>query len=250
MHVIARSHGLDPEQICKSEGAWDAPLARKQDGEYKIAPGTLLQTCLTTDFYLEDVPDEWRAHVFDIARRRTDVGFAILTKSAYRIPECLPDDWLDPKTGEPAYGNIELVVTVEDQSAVDRLQYLVETPAQRKRVMCEPLIGEVDIYDYLATGEIDYVLCGGENYGAARICDESWVRSLSEQCQEANVPFSFFDTGENFRMGFGPIVQERYKDKRREFAHELGLDYRPGEYPSLDLRVHPADDLFEGDTLF
>lgn len=250
MHVIARSHGLDPNEIAVSKSAWNEPLAKNRDGSYKIDPGTVLQTCLTTDFFLEEAPDEWRAHVLDIARRRTDVGFSILTKRAHRIKECLPDDWADPETGEPAYRNVELAVTVENQDATSRIEHLIGVPAARKRIMCEPLIGPVDIREYLETGEIDYVLCGGENYRACRICDERWVADLSRQCADAGVPFSFFDSGENFRRKDGQVVQEHYKKKRRELAWNLGYDIDPLGYKELDLRTHPADDIFSGESLF
>lgn len=250
MHIIATSHGLAPNEIVRSKTNWNAPVAKDVAGQYKIAPGSFVNVCLTSDFCLEDVSDEWRQHVWEIIARRPDVAFAILTKRAARLSECLPDDWLD-EDEQPKYENVELAVTVEDQQAADeRIPYLLEIPAARKRIMCEPLIGAVDMSEYLATGEISYVLCGGENYNAARLCDEKWVRSLSRQCKHAEVDFEFFDTGENFWTLDGEIIQERDKRVRQRRAKELGHDIICGNKKKLHLHKSFHDDPFQGESLF
>ena len=64
--------------------------------------------------------------------------------------------------------------------------------------MTAPLIGPIDIEEYLASGQIEQVIAGGENYDGARPCNFDWVRSLSEQCKEYDVTFCFIETGTVF----------------------------------------------------
>lgn len=245
MFFLAEKHGIDPTEIAKSKGAWNLPLAKKKDGTYKVPGGSILNVCLTGDFFLEDVPDEWRDEVWAIIRRRSDVGFVMLTKRAHRIRECLPDDW-----GEEGYPNVELAVTVENQQAADeRIPYLLGVSARKKRIMCEPLIGPVDLSEYLATGDIDEVLCGGENYDGARTCRLSWARELSEQCVDFGVAFDFFDTGSAF---FDGVSMYRISDaeERKRRAKALRLDVEGDGRRELVLEPHPLDDVFGGEVLF
>lgn len=46
--------------------------------------------------------------------------------------------------------------------------------------MCAPFIGAVNMEKYLASGQIEQVICGGENYGGARPCNFDWVKSFVE----------------------------------------------------------------------
>lgn len=245
MFHLAGKHGIDPSEIAKSKGAWDMPLAKGRNGDYKVPSGSILNVCLTGDFFLEEVPDEWREDVWRMIRRRSDVGFVMLTKRASRIKECLPDDW-----GEDGYPNVMLAVTVEDQSAADeRIPYLLDVPAQRKRLMCEPLLERLDLREYLHTDDIDEVLCGGENYPGARKCHLEWVEGLSEQCEEAGVAFSFFDTGSSF---FDGVSEYRVRDasERARRARGYHLDLEGESRRELELALNPLDDPFAGDELF
>ena len=54
----------------------------------------------------------------------------------------------------------------------------VETP---NRIMCAPFIGPVSIKNYLPTGQIEQVLCDGEDYDGARPCHYEWVKALHDE---------------------------------------------------------------------
>lgn len=49
--------------------------------------------------------------------------------------------------------------------------------------MCAPYIGPVSILKYLPAGQIEQVLCDGENYGGALPCHYEWVKSLGDECE-------------------------------------------------------------------
>ena len=91
--------------------------------------------------------------------------------------------------------------------------------------MAAPFIGEIDAEQYLATGQFEEVLCGGENYDGARPCHFEWVKKLSNQCKKYDVTFDFIETGTVF-------VKEgktyRIPDKRTQSlqAFKSGLSYQ------------------------
>lgn len=131
----------------------------------------------------------------------------------------MPTDWGD------GYENVLLQVTAENQKRADeRLPILLDIPAKHKGFMTAPFIGEIDADQYLATGQIEEVLCGGENYDGARPCHYEWVKKLSNQCRKYDVTFDFIETGTVF-------VKEgktyRIPNKRIQLlqAYKSGLSY-------------------------
>jgi protein gp37 len=95
--------------------------------------------------------------------------------------------------------NVWLGVSAEDQRAADeRIPLLIRTPAAVRFVSAEPLLGSIDFervpFDwsgvrvpYAMTGELDWVIAGGETGPGARECDLGWVRSIVRQCRDAGV---------------------------------------------------------------
>lgn len=93
--------------------------------------------------------------------------------------------------------NVWLGVSVENQQAADeRIPLLLQTPAAVRFLSCEPLLekvsldGHLDMF-YMGMGEetcISWVIVGGESGSSARPCDIEWIRSIVQQCADANVP--------------------------------------------------------------
>lgn len=168
------------------------PIQKKRDGSYKVKSGELIRVCMTSDFFLEEA-DDWRNEVWDMIHFRKDVKFFILTKRPERIKDHLPSDWND------GYENVILNVTCENQKRADeRMAILLDVPAKHKGVMCAPLIGEVNLDQYLDSNQIEQVICGGENYSGARSCHYEWVKQLHDSCFKRNITFCFIETGNTF----------------------------------------------------
>ena len=147
---------------------------------------------MTSDFFLEEA-DEWRFEAWQLIASRKDVKFYILTKRPERIMDNLPSDWNE------GYENVILNVTCENQRRVEeRMPIFIKVPAKHKGVMVAPFIGEVSLHKYLNLGNIEQVICGGENYNGSRICNFEWVKKLANECKEASVNFSFIETGTYF----------------------------------------------------
>ena len=125
-------------------------------------------------------------------RLRSDLHFFMITKRIDRLMSVVPDDW---RTG---YSNVTLCCTVENQERADyRLPLYSKAPITRKIIVCEPLLGAIDLSPYLSES-ISEVVVGGESGPEARPCRYEWVLDLRRQCVEARVAFSFKQTGANF----------------------------------------------------
>jgi protein gp37 len=108
--------------------------------------------------------------------------------------------------------NVILGVSVCDQDTADKfIPILLETPAARRAVSIEPMLGPVDLTYFLplqyeagiAGPEVcgrlpglDWVIVGGETGPGARPMHPDWARSLRDQCEAAGVPFFFKQWGE------------------------------------------------------
>ena len=168
----------------------------------------------------------------DIIRRRPDVAFRLLTKRAHRIRACLPPDWGD------GWPNVILNVTAENQRRADeRLPLLLDVPACHKGVMCAPFIGPVSLAPWLDTGQIEQVVCGGENYGGARPCDWTWVLALRAECVARDIPFCFIETGSVFVKN-GRRYHLPDKSLQSEMAWKSGASH-----PGHPIRWHLTDPL-------
>lgn len=92
--------------------------------------------------------------------------------------------------------NVMIGVSVEDQKrAVERIPDLLATPAARRFVSIEPMLGPVDLTKmFFNPAEFNtllhWVICGGESGPGARDNNfEANARSLLSQCRAAGVPF-------------------------------------------------------------
>lgn len=192
MYYLDEQRGQDGSKISKNKTDWNLPLKKDRQGNFKIKTGEFVRVCMASDFFLEEA-DSWREEAWDIMRKRPDVTFSLLTKRAHRIKKCLPSDWGD------GWDNITFAVSCENQRLADeRIPYLLELPAKHVWVSLKPFIGEIDLDKYLATGKIETVLCGGENYAGERPLDYAWVKKIYEQCIKYDVEFIFGQTGNVF----------------------------------------------------
>jgi len=99
------------------------------------------------------------------------------------------------------YPNVWLGVSVEDQETADqRILLLLKTPAAKRWVSAEPLLGEIDLSSWLAPKHLlpygmkfmlDWLVAGGESGSHFRPMQLEWARSLKDQCDAAGVPCYF-----------------------------------------------------------
>jgi len=212
----SKRHGQNTVQ---KTDEFDKPLRKTPKGEYKIQSGKIVPTCFATDFFIAEA-DEWRKEAWRMIKERSDVEFLILTKRIDRFLISLPSDW-----GE-GYDNVNLGVTVENQSTADqRLPLFLSFPIKRRFIACSPLLGPIDLSRYLKG--VEHVTVGGETGREARECDYDWVLEIRDQCIEAGVSFWFKNTGSFFKKD--GTVQKVNPYKQGSLAKEFDIDVMNGK---------------------
>lgn len=234
MYYLDRKRGQDGAHIYKTKSRFRYPLQKDRTGNYKIQSGEHIRVCMTSDFFLEEA-DPWRPEAWAMMRRRSDVVFTLLTKRPQRVERCLPPDWGD------GWDNISFNVTCENQRRADeRIPILHALPFKHKGIMCAPFIGPVCIDKYLAQGQIEQVICGGENYDGARPCHFEWVQALRADCVRYDTRFCFIETGSVF-VKDGRTYHLPNKRLQSEMAYKSGMNFqgRPIHFRLTDIYGRP-----------
>ena len=205
-YVFARDeqHGIDTN-IVRKTSAFYLPMRRDRRGRWKIPAGSMVMTCFSSDFFIEEM-DTWREEAWRIMRERKDLDFYMVTKRPERITERLPWFWDELKA------RIYICCTMENQRRADeRLPIFQTLPLVHREIIVEPMLEMVDFHGSL--DGISRIIVGGESGRYARPCHYEWVLDVRRQCQEAGVGFHFMQTGGNF-----------YKDgKNYRLAHKLQI---------------------------
>ena len=85
--------------------------------------------------------------------------------------------------------NVWIGTSVENQQYAARITTLARLPAPVRFVSAEPLLGPVDLTDWLERGDVQWVIAGGEGGPQARPMNLDWARDLRDQTQAAGVAF-------------------------------------------------------------
>lgn len=178
-----------PSSEVRKTSSFALPVKRDRSKNWKFPAGTEFALCFTSDFLLEEA-DGWRDEIWDIIRMRSDCRFFFFTKRIERLTSCLPDDWGD------GYDNVAIGCTVENQDRADyRLPIFLQAPIRHRFIIVAPMLGRIDLRNYLDPTKIEQVSVGGESGKYARPLDFDWVIDMHRQCLDAKVPFNFHQTG-------------------------------------------------------
>ena len=167
----------------------------------KLKSPSVLGTQFMGDLWHEAVDPGDIAVVFSVIHDTPRHIYLMLTKRPRRMA-----DWVQEYYGpgghstEPFPNNVYLGVTVENQQAADeRIPELLKIPAAGRWVSIEPMLGPVDINEYLGWDNpipsshryptLSGVVVGGESGPKARPMHPDWVRDIRDQCKAAGVPF-------------------------------------------------------------
>lgn len=173
------------------------------------------------EYLTRDSGDQYRSNricraVLDLVIKKQ----VILTDANWPMQDDCEDEW--PVLAKWPLPNVWLGVSVEDQTRADeRIPELLATPAAKRFVSAEPLLGPVDFTDIviprlggeqhinalyceedaedcedIGTGTLDWIIVGGESGNGARPMHPDWARSIRDQCLAAGVPFFFKQWGE------------------------------------------------------
>ncbi len=193
-YVFARDeqHGIDTN-IVRKTSTFELPLKRNRNKEWKIPPYSIVMTCFSSDFFIEEM-DLWRSEAWEMMRIRDDLQFYMVTKRPERILQSLPEYW------EEIRKRVYICCTMENQRRADeRLPILHSLPLDHKDIIVEPMLEAIDFHGNL--DGIDGVTVGGESGMHARPCNYDWVLAVRRQCAEAGISFHFKQTGGQFIKG-------------------------------------------------
>ncbi len=141
-----------------------------------------------SDLFHKEIPDQYRARVFDTMEGADWHSYQVLTKRS-----SLMRDFVRRRYGaKGAPGHIWLGVSIEDALRTSRVRHLIETPAQVRFLSVEPLIAPLGRVSLVG---INWVIVGGESGPGAREMRDEWVREIRDQCVASGVAFFFKQWG-------------------------------------------------------
>lgn len=105
-------------------------------------------------------------------------------------------------------------VSVENQKTVEaRIPDLLQTPAKLRFLSVEPLLENIGLSKYLGTGQIHWVIVGGESGPKARRMNPDWAMNVRDTCQQYGVPFFFKQHGGPRPKTNGRLLEGRTWDE-------------------------------------
>ena len=155
-----------------------------------------------SDLFHKEVPLSFIQKVFEVMNDTPLHTYQVLTKRAERLFE-LHDklNWTK---------NIWMGVSVENENATYRIDFLRETNAKIKFLSCEPLIGPLM---NMNLENIHWAIVGGESGHKARPMQEWWVWDIRQQCAEQGVAFFFKQWGGTNKKKTGRLLNGRTYDE-------------------------------------
>lgn len=225
-----------------STANWKEPLRWNRKAEVTGVRAKVFCASLA-DVFDNQVPTEWRVDLWRLIEATPNLDWLLLTKRPQNAGQMMMEarrallgaDVDDRHVAWPRH-NIWLGTTVENQQEADRrIPHLLNTPAAKRFLSCEPLLGPVDLTRVKKRGaekfpdgnaatlnalwcwhdhgrpvhpEIDWVICGGESGPGARPMEPDWGRALRDQCQAAGVPFFMKQMGGTVKSRMPPIPDD------------------------------------------
>jgi len=134
-----------------------------------------------SDLFHPDVGENFIMVTFQVMLDNPQHTYQLLTKRPERIAQ-----WIKRNAFDMMLSNLWLGTSVENQQTADeRIPYLLDTPAAVRWLSIEPMLGTIDIPELAA---LQWVVVGAESGANRRPCEIDWVRSIVRQCKTANVP--------------------------------------------------------------
>jgi len=138
-----------------------------------------------SDLFHVDVPREFISDVYTQMIEADQHTYQVLTKRAARAYRFLNVVW--GWRTHPPPKHIWHGITTENQATYDdRAHAFCAASSHIKFLSCEPLLGPIDLHQYL--GAWDWVIVGCESGPGRRPFELGWAQSIVAQCQEARVP--------------------------------------------------------------
>ena len=179
--MSVRGYEGDPSQIQLLPERLDTPLNWTR-------PRRVFVNSMS-DVFHPSVPFEFVTEIFDVmdaARKRGHI-FQVLTKRPGRAVAWWTHN--QERYGGVWPDGVWIGTSVENQKYAPRITVLARLPAPIRFVSVEPLLGPVNLTQWLTQGDLHWVIAGGESGRSARPMDLGWARDLRDQAVGAGVAF-------------------------------------------------------------
>jgi protein gp37 len=164
---------------------------------------------------------EARLRLWETIEATEYLDWQLLTKRPKFIRELVPEHWLQQW---PAHVWIGTSVGTQ-AAAAKRIPYLLEVPAQVRFLSCEPLVEAVTLLPWLATGGLQWVICGGYSGNQDRPMELAWASGLQAECAQYGVSFFLKQLGSVYAKQHG------LRHPKGEDVAEFPLDLRVQQFP-------------------
>jgi protein gp37 len=155
-----------------------------------------------SDLFHDAVPVEFLQRVFATMNATPQHTFQVLTKRAENLERLSPElNWT---------ANIWMGVSVESAKYAWRIDHLRRCGAHTRFLSLEPLLGPLES---LHLDRIDWAIAGGESGPGARPMQAEWVRSIRDQCKDADVAFHFKQWGGSNKKKSGRLLDGQTWDE-------------------------------------
>ena len=176
-----------------------------------------------SDVFHPKVPFDFVYRMFDVMQKASDQRghvFQVLTKRPGRAVAWWEQYGRDFDNVWPA--NVWIGTSVENQKYSPRITVLARLPAPIRFVSAEPLIDAIDLSHWLDSGDVQWVIAGGESGPAARPMDAEWAMRIRDDCLDAGVPFFFKQWGGRYSKAGGRELEGRTWDEMPALPNSSG----------------------------
>jgi protein gp37 len=174
------------------------------------------------DFFHKEIGPEVLIEALGVMAATPQHTYQILTKRPQRMEKFMNIEGLKGAIQDMASSilekgveidwplpNVWMGVSVESQDYTWRIGNLVGTPAVVRFLSCEPLLGELDLREWLP--DLQWIIVGGESGPEFRKMQNSWVQDIHDQVKDAGLPLFV-------KQGSGRLSSQRYDLREHLFA--------------------------------
>ena len=182
--------GTHADRRRTSEANWRLPIkwnaqAGRLGVRYRVFCASL------ADVFDNEVPDKWRADLFELIEATPHLDWLLLTKRIGNVRPMMAEVahrlfWMDRLDTGALPPNVWLGATICNQEEADRdIPKLLAVPAAKRFLSMEPLLGEVDLRHLNKDREVDEVDCLQPDTWEAEIArwrdtDEGWEEQFED----------------------------------------------------------------------
>lgn len=190
--------------------------------------------CASLADVFEPHPDvaEARLRLWNTIEQTPWLDWQLLTKRPKFIKSLVPPAWWQEW---PAH--VWIGTSAGTQQAADkRLPYLLDVPAAIRFVSCEPLVSALTLAPWLATGRLQWVICGGYSGTQPRPMDVAWAQALCQECAKHHVAFFFKQLGTVYARA------HHLRDWKGEDPQEFPPEVRVRQFPAVQSMLTTKED--------